>query len=87
MENDIHQEFEQAVKEGRQPLCPYCHNLLTIEENYSKLTVWKWNVQDCRYYKQIRDEGTSRPCCTNCEGELNFFMESSQLLCDLGLRY
>ena len=87
MDDDVYQEFIQAQKEERQPRCPYCQEPLVIEELWYKVHVWEWDAPARRYGKELVDEGTERPRCSACQEEFYFFINGSELLCDLGLQY
>ena len=64
---EIRQMFELAEKEGRQPNCIYCGNLLEIGQSYYTDIRWKWNSA-LRCYEKLedRDSDCDKPYCLSC---------------------
>lgn len=85
MEDDLRQEFEQALVEGRQPCCLSCHAPLVVHEYLLQRRVWQWNAQTGRYHQTIVDDGADGPMCQECDAQFEFAIGGSQLLRDLGL--
>ncbi len=88
MAKDIFEELAEAQEEKRQPRCPRCQEPLIIEEMQYKVHVWRWDVEAHRYYHDIFDEGTERPCCFKCGMEFGrFWIGSTRGLRELGIDY
>jgi hypothetical protein len=88
MTKNIFEELADARKEGRQPLCPNCHEPLVIEETVYRVRVWRWDAQIRRYRMGILDEGAERPGCLKCKTEFGrFWIGESREMRELGIDY
>jgi hypothetical protein len=87
MDSYLYPELEQAYLEGRQPLCPHCHEPLVVEQGFYKWVVWKWNSTACRYERSVPDAGAESPLCTACHGEFPVFANDKKLRHEMGLDY
>ena len=62
-------EFEEALKEERQPDCVHCGNPLDrVSETQGIHLVWEWDNKRKQYSKSETDAGWSdKPMCDNCQ--------------------
>ena len=62
-------EFQDALKENRQPKCIHCGYLLdSVSESQGILLRWEWDKKQRRYVKSETDDGWSdKPMCDHCQ--------------------
>ena len=86
----LKQELEQAIKEGRQPNCPYCGERLQVEQTHTEYLRWRWSSDKKRYVGEVFGDARE-PQCMYCgtadENFLAFISEFRELCEKLGLDY
>jgi len=65
--SEVFEEFNKAKAEGRQPVCPYCHESLEVGQFYSVYVRWKWNDNKKGYEQEKPDWDGDAPFCDACE--------------------
>lgn len=74
MKNLVLEEYKKARKEGRQPICPYCHKVLQITQTQYKYINWVWDQNKRAYIKDETDGEEEKPSCIKCWAQdWNFF--------------
>lgn len=69
MENLIQEEYQRAIKEGRQPNCPYCGKPLEVTQTQATFIFWNWNEEQKRYVKNDTGGDADKPYCVRCEAK------------------
>lgn len=85
--DSIEQEFVNAKKEGRQPRCSECRQLLVIMQCFYRIIAFKWDEQTKCYRKVLVDEGKERPQSQVCGHEFAIWIGETRAQRDLGLEY
>ena len=67
MKNIIKKEYKKAIKEKRQPNCPYCGKPLEVTQTHSTFINWNWDKKKGRYIKNDTDGDCDKPYCVYCE--------------------
>ena len=62
----IHREYKRAKADGRQPICPFCHEPLEITQTQSLFIYWKWNSEKRYFDMGIPDGDADKPYCVSC---------------------
>ncbi len=62
----VEKELKQAIKEGRQPRCPYCHAPLAVRQVQTQCIAWNW-VEDTKRYAKSEDGSSDAPYCARCQ--------------------
>lgn len=86
--DEIEQEFENALAEGRQPNCPYCRAPLVVRHicDYVHDFVWNDKIKKYKKYEWL-DGGATTPECENCEAKSWDFVGQLEAGRKLGLDY
>jgi hypothetical protein len=86
--SDISDELVSAVREGRQPRCPYCGEALRVVQRDEQLIFWDWSDEETRFVRTKSCLQLDKPMCSACEeGDEAFVdvMMESQLHAQVGL--
>lgn len=66
IENSILQEYKKAIKEKRQPICPFCGEPLEVTQTQFTYIYWTWSDKKGRFVKDDSRGDAEKPFCVNC---------------------
>ena len=82
------EEFETAIREGRQPTCAACGQPLdAVSQLQDDLIRWAWDAEDKRYYKEEFPGEFEAPMHEGCDAEEWELVASGEVAVKLGLVY
>ena len=62
----ITKELKAAVREGRQPQCPFCGLPLEVHQSEESLIRWRWSAEKQRYEQEESLPSAQMPMCAYC---------------------